>query len=66
MENEKAVLDRVKTKAMFGSVEGEGREEKEKGKENKKERKKKVFSQVCLDTKRKRKERCEYFIFLSF
>ena len=57
MENEKAVLDRVKTKAMFGSVEGEGREEKEKGKENKKERKKKVFSQVCLDTKRKRKER---------
>ena len=48
-------------KAMFGSVEGEGREEKEKGKEKKKEWEKKVFSQMCLDTKRKRNERCEVF-----
>lgn len=42
---------------MFGLVEGDGIEEKGKGKEKKQEWGKKEFSQVCLDMKRKRKEK---------
>lgn len=42
-------------------MEGEGREEKRKEKGKEKERGKKVIPQMCLDRKRKRKEKCEVF-----
>lgn len=51
---------------MFGSVEGEGREEKGEGKGKEKEWGKKVLHRVCLDRYKKRCEILYNFIILNY